>query len=182
MPHKDQFDLKFRPRGYGRGSEWVIATIALPHTVLADIIRIRVRKAGGRYRYRIMADDDVTYSSSPKTSNDPLSLPELIAMIDRARGAGYDNQPVGLTGVFRDQNLENSNDGPEAFLGFVIVTSKYYPDLERWYKDEAKEWLDTRLAERAAERAEDDKEMNRVRKVLRDFVERKDSKGDGGSN
>ena len=170
MPSKEEFNLAFRPKDYGPGRDSVIASIALPQTVHHDIILVKVRKTSGTYRYRIVADDGVTYPSNPKVSDHPLSLAELVAMIDGASGAGYDDQPVGLTSVFRDENLENSpDDGPGAFLDFVVVTSKYYPELERWYKDEAKEWL----ADHVAARAEQGQEMNEIGDMLRKVTDKK---------
>ncbi len=61
---------------------------------------------------------------------------ELIRLID---GAEIDEQRKGLTNIFRSCNLD---EDPMDLLDFVTVSSEFYPDLERWYRDEAIEWCE----------------------------------------
>jgi hypothetical protein len=71
------------------------------------------------------------FKIQPKETVEPLSMGELIRLID---GAESDNgRRKGLTSVFR---------GGGGDLDFVTVSSQFYPELESWYCEEAKEWCE----------------------------------------
>ncbi len=77
---------------------------------------------------------------SPTESTEPLSLRELIGLMDTAQ---YDNSPefVGLTNAFRDYD---AGSDPEELLAFVSVSSEFYSELESYYDDDGQRWLEER--------------------------------------
>ena len=119
------------------GGEVEIACVLLA-SVTADVITIRARHRGNRIVYRIVDEYETCFRFKPKTSTQPLSLGELIAMIDGATGH-LDGDAEGLTGAYRSYNL----DGCDAadLVDFVTVSSPFYPGLETYYAEEAREWL-----------------------------------------
>ena len=113
-----------------------IALIALA-SVTGDVISIRARRSGKRIVYGIVDEYGTNFRFSPKQSTQPLSLGELIAMIDYA--TGHLDGARGLTSAYRDYNLDGCD--AERLLDFVTVTSDFYPELQRYYVDEARAWL-----------------------------------------
>ena len=67
------------------GGEVEIACVLLA-SVTADVITIRARRRGNRIVYRIVDEYETCFRFKPKTSTQPLSLGELIALIDGATG------------------------------------------------------------------------------------------------
>ncbi len=114
-----------------------IARVCL-ESFLADVISIRARKDGSQIRYRIVDEYENEFEFAPTVTDTPLSLAELIRLIDTASNPFTDS--VGLTNSFRDDNLEPGID-PETLVDFVRVSSLFYPQLEEYYRAEAREWL-----------------------------------------
>ena len=119
------------------GGEVEIACVLLA-SVTADVISIRARRRGNRIVYRIVDEYDTRFRFKPKSSTQPLSMGELIVMIDGATGH-LDGDAKGLTGAYRSYNL----DGCDAadLVDFVTVSSPFYPELQAYYAEEAGEWL-----------------------------------------
>ena len=127
-----------------------IARVSLKSTT-ADVISIRATPEEDGIRYRIVDEYDNVIKFTPESSKAPLTLGELIDLIDSAEfeNSGF---PPGITGAFRDSNLrletaqtqEEVSRRARELVDFVIVTSIFYPELERWYREEAQEWLQER--------------------------------------
>jgi hypothetical protein len=83
----------------------------------------------------------------------PLTLGELISLIDGVQDPANDR--VGLTDRFRNDNVFYGEVEPEEVADFVTVSSLFYPELQRYYEAEAKEWL-LRQQEESREGGEDD--------------------------
>jgi hypothetical protein len=110
-------------------NEVEIARVTLKSTTV-DVFSVRARNDGTNIHYRVVDEYDSDFSVSPEQSESPLTFGELIALIDGTEGASDDGP--GLTSVFRNQ--EGSVD-----VDFVKVTSIFYPELQRWYREEAVE-------------------------------------------
>ena len=120
-----------------------IARVALA-SVTGDVISIRARRDQGRVRYRIADEYETVFHFRPTESEGPLTLGELINLIDSVKGEGsYPDFGQGLTDVFRDA-IDNGE--PEELAQFVTVSSDFYPDLEPYYAAEGQAWLGDRLA------------------------------------
>ena len=119
------------------GGEVEIALISLA-SVTGDVISIRARRWGRRIAYRIVDEYDTHFRFKPKSSMQPLSMGELVALIDGATGH-LDGDAKGLTSAYRSYNL----DGCDAadLVDFVTVSSPFYPELQAYYSEEAQEWL-----------------------------------------
>lgn len=135
-------------RGYGME----IARVSLDSTT-GDVFSIRAQSKGEMIHYKIVSEyeDDEDFPEiefQPKESKLPLTTGELISLIDSVKFVGEDDYGKGLTNSFRDrQFVDNAN--PDELANFVIVTSELYPDLEGYYREEAKEWLEKAKAKRA---------------------------------
>lgn len=66
-----------------RRGEVTIARIEL-RSVTSDVIEVRAKPAAERIRYRIVDEYESSYSCSPRTSREPLTLGQLIDLIDDA--------------------------------------------------------------------------------------------------
>jgi hypothetical protein len=166
MPDRTKYNLDYRPASYwttpgdggGEGhsvrrraafdlgreflpdkqpNEVEIALISLA-SVTGDLIAITAWRRGGRIVYRIVDEYGTAFRCKPATSTQPLSLGELIALIDGATGH-LGGHAKGLTGAYRADNAAFCD--PESLVDFVIVTSDFYPELEAYYAEEAREWL-----------------------------------------
>jgi hypothetical protein len=118
-----------------------IARVSLA-SVLGDVISIRARREGGRVQYRIVDEYETVFRCEPSTSADPLTMGELLGLIDSVTGEGmYPEWGRGLTNVYRDLN---SGTDPTELVDFVRVSSELYPELEHYYAEEAQAWLEER--------------------------------------
>jgi hypothetical protein len=123
-----------------RGEEVEIARIELAST-LGDVISVRAKSAIRGIRYRVVDEYDARYSlPRRRASHLPLTMRELIRLIDKAKADETWNFARGLTDSPRDFNLEYANR-PDELLDFVRVSSFYYPQLERYFEGQAQEWL-----------------------------------------
>jgi len=111
-------------------SETEIARISLA-SVTADQISVRARRLKDRIAYRIVdeyPEAGQVYDCRPRTSRQPLTLAELVAMLDGARDC--DGAVFGPI-VF---NIESCGGDAEEYEDFVSVSSEFYPDLHDYYE------------------------------------------------
>ena len=83
------------------GGEVEIACVLLA-SVTADMISIRARRWGNRIAYRIEDEYDTHFHFKPKTFKRPLSMRELIGLIDGTTGH-LDGDVEGLTSAYRSE-------------------------------------------------------------------------------
>jgi len=117
-------------------TEVEIALISLA-SVTGDIIAITAQRRGKRIVYSIEDEYGTRFRFEPTTSKQPLSMRELIALIDGA--TGHLDGATGLTSAYRNYNLDAC--AAERLVDFVTVTSNFYPELRAYYAEEAVEWL-----------------------------------------
>ncbi|MEO7137434.1 MAG: hypothetical protein ABI037_06940 [Gemmatimonadales bacterium] len=137
--------------------EGEIARIVLASTT-QDVISVRARRrrSGERIIYRIVDEyHDVPnnrYTCSPQSSVHPLSLGELIQLIDHAGHAGLNPDGKSLT-----DNLCELQEGasPNDLCGFVTVESPFYPQLEEYFDWRQKRWVERKTAELGLEDADE---------------------------
>ena len=115
--------------------ETEIARIELQSTT-ADVISVRARPVGeSKIGYRIVDEDDSNYKGLPETSAKPLSLEELIQLID------YDYNESGYGGFGIGYNISNAEWADYTDLrNFTTVTSFTYMDLYDHYDAIHEEW------------------------------------------
>lgn len=136
-----------------REEEVEIARIALESTT-ADVISIRARQEGEKILYDVVDEYESEFQFEPRESELPLTMGELIRLIDQAEIPGYageDDYEMGLTDFFRNMNLMDGQD-PTDLIDFVVVSSEFYAELEDYYRDRAKEWAEGVEARRSEPR------------------------------
>lgn len=119
-----------------------IARVILDSTT-ADVFSIRAEAKDGQITYRIASDYDESEMPpmryEPTMSELPLTMGELIQLIDSVEFVGEEQLGRGLTSAMRDQNYDGHNAAE--LLNFVRVESEFYPELGAYYRGEARSWL-----------------------------------------
>jgi hypothetical protein len=129
-------------------------------SVTADVMSIRARPDGeGGIRYRIVDEYDfLSYDFSPKHTEKPLSMGELIHLIDHtsvyeegAKERVYQGLVSGLrawkwgTGYREPRpraGIEGGPMDPNEYARFADASSNYYPELHDYYVREAQAWAE----------------------------------------
>ena len=108
-----------------------------------DFISVLAEWRDGRIHYQVADNypDLWTYRCTPESSERPLTLGELIELIDTAELIGNSNGTVDYRGLVfgvLEQNLDGDVD--DELSSFIRVTSAFYGDLEVWYAFACSEW------------------------------------------
>lgn len=106
-------------------------------SVTADVIQVRARRGPDGIHYRVVDEYETPFLPPLARTASPLSLAELIDLIDETRVEG--ESQVGLTDHYREMNFRHRTDSVE-LLDFVKVSSAFYPELARYYDDRATDW------------------------------------------
>jgi hypothetical protein len=121
-------------------NEVEIARVTMKSTTM-DVISVRARPTRQRIIYRVvdeyMDDFGDRFSVKPKTSKWPLSMGQLIQVIEANE----------LVDVPRENNYEGGTYcSPDEIFDFCTVSSAFYPQLARWYDEANESWRQTELA------------------------------------
>ncbi len=122
-----------------RKGEVEIARISL-QSVTADQISVRARRLSQRIGYCVVDEygsDIATYVCHPASSVSPLSLGELIVLMETAHEGGSIILPI------LEANMGGGST-PSALATFITVTSDFYADLRPYYRALTDAWLDER--------------------------------------
>lgn len=117
-------------------NETEIARVSLASTT-ADQISVRARQLKDAIAYRIVdeyMENEPSYDARPRRSKQPLSLRELVAMIE---GACADGGIVWSVLAFNHRGGTRR----EGLRDFVRVSSEFYPQLESHYDARIEAWL-----------------------------------------
>ena len=117
-----------------------IARLVLASTT-QDVYAVRARWVGSELRYRVVDEYETDWYLTRETSERPLSMRELIEVIDTA--TFDENEWEDLTDALRDGALADESDASDA-ADFVTVTSELYPLVTRYYDAKAAAWLQRR--------------------------------------
>jgi len=157
-----------------------IARVSLA-TFLSSQLSIRAKHCNRLIKYRIVDeyDNGVKYIPQRKTSRLPLTMAEMIDLIDGVKvyGDGGDYAFTGLSRGWRNWEVSLDHD-PDDLIFFITITSEFYPELRRYYEEQAWEWYDVLIAD-----PDEEEELNNE-----DYVEGQDSGRDvfnrdvGGNN
>ena len=146
-------DLSFRPKTYwpARGAaDAEVVRIAVSSSS-RDVITLWARRSGRRIAYRMVHTDASGRTRhrirvSPASSARPLTLGELIEMLETACYAGPcpdegDDERFGgvIWGTLR-LNLEHGIDHADDYLFHLRIASEHYPQLESYYDERLGEW------------------------------------------
>jgi hypothetical protein len=121
---------------YGQ-SEVEIARLEL-QSATSDVISIRARRTSKTIRYRIVDEYNTDFNLPRKSSQEPLTLAELIAFFD---GTSIDQAGSGLATIFNDLSSDIPACRPSV-RHFTRVTSSLYPQLEEHYEHVYDDWVE----------------------------------------
>jgi hypothetical protein len=103
----------------------------------ADVISIRAKKRGDQIAYSIIDEYDSDFNVSPKTSRKPLTLAQLIGLIDGGTEEG--SLAICYTvGNYSGDSLEDL----DAIKSFTRVESLFYPQLNMHYEKVLDLWYE----------------------------------------
>jgi hypothetical protein len=127
---------------YARG-EVEIARIVLA-SVTMDVYSIRARRTprGNRITYRLVDEYQSDWNSARKSSARPLTLRQLVELIDTADSSECDSTYPLIENIVRFQM--EGGETPEHAAAFVAVESTIYPALGRYYATRVLAWAQAR--------------------------------------
>jgi len=138
-----------------RTGEVEIVRIQLKSTTY-DVISVRARRTPKRIAYRVVDEYGAEFLWRPTHSRRPLSLGEMIRLIDGIRYVDSDAHwyAHGLMSALRGEVPDViENDWIEVMANVVTVASDVYPSLHGWYWDEATDWANRMSALQRGETA-----------------------------
>lgn len=139
-----EIDPSYRPTSYwpaddGPQREVVLAQVVLEST-LGDVISVIAdRTDEGHIRFGFRNDEGATVcTAEPPITDRPLSLGELIALMDSA-DLGETMEPGLVYGLLAYNSLVGSGNPNDA--GFISVESDVYPGLADHYERQVLAWV-----------------------------------------
>lgn len=132
--------------------ETEIARICLQSTT-SDIISLRARPTPTGIAYRIEDEYRGVFSLPIATSEQPLTLAEIIRQFDEGNLKGLEPYS-SLTLGYNQMNLEHSE--PDQLRHFTRICSPLYRQLEAHFEHVFDDWCAQTRAERAADAAAED--------------------------
>jgi len=122
-----------------------------------DVVSIRAKRRGKRLTYRMMDEHGTTFLIQPTSSGRPLTMGELIQLIDTSLPEGEEERWRGQSNSYRNNALMEPDEAasiayldsetlksvtePEHLLNYVKINSSFYPELKAYYEEEAREWV-----------------------------------------
>lgn len=122
-----------------------IARIVLASSTM-DVFSIRARHVGSTYHYSIRDEYETEFWVEPETSRTPLTLGEVVQLIESAESSEMDLSNRSLVRTWWWQQWE-CGDSPEKCTAFAWVESEQYPQLAEYYEEEARQWRIARAPE-----------------------------------
>ena len=105
-----------------------------------DVISIRAQWRWGRYHYRIVDEYESTFDISRKSSNKPLTLGQLIDLLQGSSCPDW-TYPCGMVEGFWEAEREHGMESLEDNVNFASIESDFYPKLSDWYDQRGEEWI-----------------------------------------
>ncbi len=125
--------------------EFEIARVVLQSTT-QDVYSLRARRSSktGRYYYRFVDEYLCSFVLTRKSSTGPLTMRQLIRLIDSADMDGTNPTwawpgPVRLPEFFVYYNIGNPGEA-EKGLAFISLDSVVYPQLNSYYEQRMRRW------------------------------------------
>ena len=128
-----------------KAGEEPIARVKLA-SVLWDITEVCARLEDGVIRYQVYDEYESVFSGFKETSLLPLTLGELIELIETALSHIYDPPSAGLVWHFLEWPILEDGDNyatRKEMEYFVTVTSPFYPELGTHYEQVISRWVET---------------------------------------
>jgi hypothetical protein len=125
-----------------RPEEVEIARIELAST-LRDVVSIHARRRGRRIAYAVVDEYHTVFSFRPKTSARPLTLRQLIRLIDSIEVAEQPDAawPEGGGLILGLRYATHEWGTVDDAASFVAVSSEVYADIEAHYDHDVLRWI-----------------------------------------
>lgn len=130
--------------------ETTIARVSLMSTT-GDVLELRARPVPAGIGYRIVDEYDTHFWLPFETTQEPLTAGELVRLLDESHGMCVH---CG-TGIVMPVLVMNFGRGPRRdedgelwqrrALTFAKVQSRFYPEMEGWYKKRIESWVNSVL-------------------------------------
>lgn len=115
-----------------------IARIEL-ESVTADVISLRARQESGQIHYRLVDEYDTQFTVHPEHTDVPLTLREVIAMLETAASNDYvPDDDTTFIDAMRNHQLDAME--PREAVKFISVSSRVYSGLKSYFDAQAKQW------------------------------------------
>jgi hypothetical protein len=124
-----------------RATEVEIARVTMASTT-QDVISIRARPEQRGIGFRAVDEYDSNFTIKPAFAKRPLSLRQLVRLIDT--GTGDEMGPIGL-GIIQSQ-FDCTEEPADSFADFLEFGSEFYPGLSRHYWFATQRWLEQNRA------------------------------------
>jgi len=120
-------------------------------SVTMDVLSVRARRRKSRILYQVRDEYGTKYQIRPASTQEPLSLRQLVKLMDTALPTGEEEGGPfqGLVFSPLDGNLPYLKDRA-AMRDFVTVSSEFYPQLADYYRGAIEAHLDEWMARRSA--------------------------------
>jgi len=125
LPDYDPEEIEIARITMDSTTQEVITIRASPGTVERPII------------YQVFNEYETHYNFEPQFSQLPLTLEELIRLIDTSKG---DMGGIGLDII--QTNLDCNGRRPEYYANFLHFSSEFYPGLDRHYWFAVERWIE----------------------------------------
>jgi len=135
-------DLSYRPESYWPDHDppeegVVLASISV-ESVLGDTTWVTALAHESGIRLRVHDDNDSDHPAQPETAPSPLSLGELIELMDNV-SLGDEIAPGLVYGLLDYNSLVGT--GNRGDTDFIAVTSEVYPGLSEHYDQRIEAWV-----------------------------------------
>ena len=124
-----------------RSQEVEIARI-VTQSATQDVFSLRARggsSATSQIRYRLLDEYEAKLRLRPASSMEPLSLEQLVHLIDTASSNEFEKMGWPLVESFAWWQLEAGESSWDA-IEFVSVESSVYPQLDKYYNQRLRTW------------------------------------------
>jgi hypothetical protein len=122
-----------------------------------DVFSLRARRVGKKrpvIRYRFVDEYEETFTLQRDRSSRPLTMGEVIALIDSVEAAEMELAYEGFVETWVLQQLEQDDTVDDA-LAFVSVESELYPQLQAYYEARLREFAEEWVADNREEEDEE---------------------------
>lgn len=106
---------------------------------LVDVMSVRARWTGSRYRYRVVDEYNMEFRFCRETSVRTLTFSQLIELIETAEREEWGLRGEGLVEYWWNAIRDRGGD-PASCTKFAYVESEQYPALSEYFGWRAEAW------------------------------------------
>jgi hypothetical protein len=133
-----------------RASEVEIARLRLAETIHEEVTSIRATRVENRITYRILEEEltpeGYTFEIKPRSSRQPLTLGQLISLIDNAKIHDPDGnvENTGLVLPHWEYEFNEQQSEIESISACIAISSVFYKQLAAYYGQVFTEWASSK--------------------------------------